>query len=63
MQAHRDLCKGMATVEGDALARKKIFEDEGLGVAEANFKYLDFDWKDLDFPEVVCIGSYPKAGL
>jgi lipopolysaccharide export LptBFGC system permease protein LptF len=57
----RDLRKGMATVEGDALARKMIFEDEGLGVVEANFKYLDFDWKDLDFPEVVCIRSYPKA--
>jgi hypothetical protein len=31
-------------------------------VAEANFKYLDIDWKDLDFPDIICIRSYPKAG-
>lgn len=57
-----ELRKGLAIAEGDALARKKIFDEEGLGTAETLFDALDYDWRDLDFPEIVGIRSYPKAG-
>jgi hypothetical protein len=53
---------GLVEAESNALERKQLFESEGLGVAEWNFQNLDKDWKTLDFPEIVCIRSYPKAG-
>jgi hypothetical protein len=58
----KDLRKGMAQAEEDALERKQLFDIEGLGIAEWNFQNLDQDWKGLDFPEMVVIRSYPKAG-
>jgi hypothetical protein len=57
-----ELRKGLAIAEGDAFARKKIFEEEGTGISESLFDLLDFNWEDLDFPEIVGIRSYPKAG-
>lgn len=57
-----DLRKGMAQAEEDALERKQLFDTEGLGIAEWNFQHLDQDWKGLDFPEIVVVRSYPRAG-
>ena len=58
----KELRRAMAEAETNALERMQLFNEEGLGGAEWYFGFLDKDWKDLVFPEIVCIRSYPKAG-
>ena len=57
-----DFRVGLAKAEADLIARKKLFEDEGLGIRDHLFDSVDFDWKGLDFPEILGVRSYPRLG-
>ena len=44
------------------IARKKLFEGEGEGISDHLFDSVDYDWKGLDFPDILGVRSYPKLG-
>jgi hypothetical protein len=57
-----DFRVGLAKAEADLLARKKLFEEEGAGVSDHLFESVSFDWKGLDFPDILGVRSYPRLG-
>jgi hypothetical protein len=57
-----DFRVGLAKAEADLLARKKLFEEEGAGVSDHLFDSVSFDWKGIDFPDILGVRSYPRRG-
>jgi hypothetical protein len=57
-----DFRVGLAKAEADLLARKKLFEEEGVGVSDHLFNSVGFDWKGLDLPDILGVRSYPQLG-
>lgn len=57
-----DLRRHLMKAEESLLDRKHLFEKDGLGFFELAFDNVDADWRNLDFPEIVGVRSYPKGG-
>lgn len=55
-----DFCVALAKAEADLLTRKRLFEEEGQGISDHLFESVEFDWKGLDFPDILGIRSYPR---
>jgi hypothetical protein len=53
---------GLAKAETDLLFCKALFEDEGKGPRDHLMEMAMLDWKDVDFPDLVGIQSYPRQG-
>jgi hypothetical protein len=53
---------GLAKAETDLLFRKALLEDEGKGPRDHLVEMAMLDWKDVDFPDLVGLRSYPKLG-
>jgi hypothetical protein len=57
-----DFRVGLAKAEANLLARKQLFEEAGEGVSDYLFESVSFDWKGLDFPDILGVRSYPRLG-
>jgi hypothetical protein len=53
---------GLAKAETDLLFRKALFKDEGKGPRNHLMGMAMLDWKDVNFPNLVGIRSYPRQG-
>ena len=57
-----DLRLYLGRAEQSLLEQKRAYDEDGMGHFDSRFQELDSHWKDLTFPEIRAITSYPKGG-
>lgn len=57
-----DFKAGLIKAEEGAFRRMEMYEQAGAGEYDDVYDLLDRNWKNLDFPEILGVRSYPKQG-